>query len=92
LTPAPGINFSPRSSALENRNQMALNRSAPGKSSVEGLFAQYNQSLMANLGTSGVNGGRGKPLDMDQWQMGRTAQIHVHNEHPSIRMEVAAMG
>jgi hypothetical protein len=73
-------------------NQFAVNRAAPGKGGLNSMFAQYNHSLLASLNTPGGPMGRPGPLDMEQWQMGRTASIHVHNEHPSIRMEIAGMG
>jgi hypothetical protein len=82
------------SNTLFNRNNFAM-RSAPGRGGLGSVLAQNNSMLLAHLDQRGM-GGRGRgghgPLDMDQWQMGRTATINVHNEHPSIRMDINGMG
>jgi hypothetical protein len=92
-SPPLGPSFAPfgKQSSL-GRNQFAVSRAAPGKGGLNSMFAQYNHSLLSSLNAPGGPMGRSGPLDMDQWQMGRTASIHVHNEHPSVRMEIAGMG
>ncbi len=71
--------------------QRAIAKAAPGKGGLNSMFANYNHSLLASLNAPGGPLARPGALDMDNYQMGRTAQIHVHNEHPSIRMEMAGM-
>jgi hypothetical protein len=97
--PLPGGGFIPGGDPLPSgrrsslgRNQFAVNRAAPGRGGMSSLLSQHTQTILAGMSAPGGPLGRPGALDMDQWQMGRTASIHVHNEHPSIRMEIAGMG
>ncbi len=86
---APGLVPGPagRSGSIGSRNRFVMQQ-APGQG---GLASMLAMNVSKHLTAPGGPLGRPAPNDMDNWQMGRTAQIHVHNEHPSIRMELAGL-
>lgn len=66
-----------------------MNRMAPGGGN---MFEKLSQHLVSRMtAEGGPMARRDGPLDVDQWQMGRTASIIVRNDHPSVHTSLAGM-